>query len=531
MAHSEAETADAQVVMPPTIRSSTRTALKVSILILLPLHAIAILALGHSGIAASRLLTAVAPVLGAACVAWRAQQLARRERAAWRWLMLSMLFYSAGQLAELWLGRYGAASNLTVDGSDFFYICAAIPLLLAVSSTRETESIRGVSYLDFAQVSLALVLTWVLLFETAMPAQMLSTEMMWIYAAECFLLALAAALRLASWSTFEERRRIRLMGTVLWLYLPIELGMDFATSRWHLSAGTPLDLLWSVPFLFGGWRALDIAMDEPPQLAEGRTLNAAKLLGESLCPLLFAIGIFALAVSINRQHPALAFSAIFLLLVIQGLHAGLVQLRFLTGQKMLLEREQELQTVNATLEQLSMLDPMTGIPNRRRFTAALEQAWKRAVRTRGPVSVLMIDVDYFKGVNDLHGHTYGDQCLSAIARALAPGRSNDLLARYGGDELMLLLPETDGVGAMKVADRIQHSVDALALRNDASPFDKRLTISIGLAVSSPRLGMNHADLVDVADQALYEAKHRGRNRIFARTLDGAVVAEGILPQR
>lgn len=528
MAHSMAETADAQMAIPPTARSSIRTLLKVSILVLLPLHAIAIFALGYSGIATSRLLTAVAPVLGAACVAWRAQQLARRERAAWRWLMLSMMFYSAGQVAELWLGRYGAASNLTVDGSDFFYICAAIPLLLAVSSTRETESIRGVSYLDFAQVSLALVLTWVLLFDTAMPAQMLSTEMMWIYGVECFLLAVAAALRLASWSTFEERRRIRLMGTVLWLYLPIEVGMDFATSRWHLRAGTPLDLLWSVPFLFGGWRALDLAMDEPPQLAEGRTLNAAKLLGESLCPLLFAIGILALAISINRQHPILAFSAIFLLLVIQGLHAGLVQMRFLTGQKMLLEREQELQTVNAALEQLSMLDPMTGIPNRRRFTAALEEAWKRAIRTRESVSVLMIDVDYFKGVNDMHGHTYGDHCLNELARALGQaGRGNDLLARYGGEEFVLLLPETDGVGAMTVAVRVQRAADALALRNDASPFDKRLTISIGIGVSAPRLGMNHADLVDVADQALYEAKHRGRNRIFARTLDGVVVAEGI----
>ena len=338
MASNNAPAPDAEVAIPPSLRGAILKALKVSLLSLLPLHAIAILVLGHSGVAASRILTAVAPALGAACVIWRAQQLAKRERAAWRWLVLAMLFYSAGQITEVWLGRYGAASNLAVDAADFFYITAAIPLLLAVSSTRETESIRGVSYLDFAQVSLALMLTWVLLFETAKPARMLSTEMMWIYGAECFLLAVAAALRLASWSTFEERRRIRLMGGVLWLYLPIEVGMDYATSRWHLRAGTPLDLLWSVPFLYGGWRALHLPMDETPASAAGRPLHRAKLLAESLCPLLFTFGIFALAVSINRQHPVLAFAAIFLLLVIQGLHAGLIQVRFLTGKKLLLER-------------------------------------------------------------------------------------------------------------------------------------------------------------------------------------------------
>jgi len=175
-----------------------------------------------------------------------------------------------------------------------------------------------------------------------------------------------------------------------------------------------------------------------------------------------------------------------------------------------------------------MLDPLTGIPNRRRFSAALDEAWKRAVRTRVSVAVLMIDVDYFKGVNDLLGHAYGDECLNNLVRALGQaGRSNDLLARFGGDEFVLLLPETDGVGAMTVAERIQHAVDALAMRNDASPFDKRISVSIGLGVCTPRLGMNPADLVDVADKALYEAKRRGRNRICAQTLEGVVVAEGI----
>lgn len=512
------------VAAGPAMRSPARRILAYALLSLVAVHAVVLLAAGSSAIPLSRILTAAAPSLASICIIWRTRLLPRRERSAWRWLVAALLFWSAGQVVETWLGQSNAASNLSVDASDFLYMAAAFPLLLAVSSTKETESIRAVFVLDSALVSLALVLTWVRLFRMTMPAAQSATEMMWIYGAECLLLAIAAGLRLASWSTLEERRRIRMLCGVLWLYLPVELGMDYATNRWHLRGGTLLDLLWSVPFVYGGWRALQLPADEtgrPP----GRALNHGRLLVESLCPVLFTVGVFALAASITPQHPALALSAIFLLLVIQGLQAGLVQLNFLSGQRKLIEREEELQTANIMLEQLSMQDPLTGIPNRRRFTAALEQAWKRAVRMKGSIAVLMIDVDFFKGVNDLHGHTYGDQCLIDIARALGQaGRSDDLLARYGGEEFVLLLPETDTGGAMTVAGRIQRAIDAMAVRNDSSPFDSRLTVSIGLGVSSPQLGMNAADLVDIADQALYEAKRKGRNRMCVRTLESAMAA-------
>lgn len=515
---------EAEVATRPTRRTSIRTILLYALFCLLAVHAIVLLPLWHSAIAISRILTAAAPLLAASCIVWRAWHLEARERSAWGWLAAALLFWSAGQVVETWLGQSNAASNLAVDASDFFYMSAAFPLLLAISSTRQTETIRAMFALDFVQVSLALMLTWVRLFNMRLPAAQASTEMLWIYGAECVLLAAAAVLRLATWSTLEERRRIRLLCSILWIYLPIELGMDYATKRWDLRAATPLDLLWSVPFVFGGWRALTMAMDEPPA-KPGKAQNRLKLMVESLCPLLFTIAVFSLAASIAGQHAVLALSSIFLLLVIQGLHAGLVQLNFLTGQKMLLEREQQLETANTTLQELSMLDPLTGIPNRRRFTSALEEAWKRAIRTGESVAVLMIDVDFFKGVNDLHGHTYGDECLNMIARALGQaGRSNDLLARYGGEEFVLLLPETSATGAMTVAERIQHAVGALAILNDASPFDRRLTISVGLGVCSPALGMNPADLVDVADKALYEAKRRGRNIIRARTLEPVLAA-------
>jgi len=500
------------------VRTSIRRMLSSAIWAVLGLHAILIVVLGSRSAAASRLCTAAIPMLAALCFQWRAGRLATRERLAWRWLSLALLLWAGGQVVETLIGQSTAASNLSVDGSDFLYITAAFPLLLAIASTRETESVRVAFYLDTAQILLAFVLAWFRLFRMPMPPDQASTAMGRIYAGECSLLAVFVILRLVSWSTQEERRRIRTLGAVVWIYLPIELGMDYATKRWGLRSGTLLDLLWSVPFVFAGWQALRMPTEERP---EGRREFArGRLLLESLCPTLVTAGIFALAASIASQHSRLALSAIFLLLLIQSLHAGVVQMNYVTGQDLLLHREQELRDVNTNLERLTLLDPLTGVPNRRRFTTALEGAWRHALRSREPIAVLMIDIDYFKGINDLHGHAYGDECLTTIAQVLGEQlrRGGDLLARFGGEEFVVLLTETREEGAMLVAERMHSAVAELAVLNNASPFQRRLTVSVGIGACIPSMGFSPAGLVEAADQALYEAKHLGRNRICAKTL-------------
>jgi len=510
--------ADAAIEVRPMVQTSNRRLLNAAIWVFLALHAVLILVLGSRSIAASRLCTAAMPVLAVFCFAWRARRLPIRERLSWRWLSLTLLLWASGQVVEMLIGQSTSASNLSVDASDFLYVTAAFPLLLAISSTRETESIRAVFYLDSAQILLAFVLTWARLFRMQMPPDQAATIMGRIYAAECTLLAVFVILRLVSWSTLEERRRIRALCTIMWMYLPIELGMDYATKRWNLHSGTLLDLLWSVPFAFAAWRALHMTMDERP---EGRrTFGRGRLLLESLCPVLVTAGIFALAASIASQHSVLALSAIFLLLLTQSLHAGVVQINYLASQDLLMDREKELKYANVNLERLSLLDPLTGIPNRRRFTAALDVAWRRSLRGKMPIAVLMIDIDFFKGINDRHGHAYGDECLVKVARALGQQirRTDDLLARYGGEEFVVLLSETGEEGAMAVAERMHSAIAELDVRNHASPFERRLTVSVGIGVSSPRLGVNPAALVEIADRALYEAKHLGRNRICTGTL-------------
>jgi diguanylate cyclase (GGDEF)-like protein len=199
-----------------------------------------------------------------------------------------------------------------------------------------------------------------------------------------------------------------------------------------------------------------------------------------------------------------------------------VQLNYVEGRNLLLEREHELQEANAMLQQLSLEDPLTQIANRRRFEAALKAAWRRGSRKRQPIALLMIDADFFKGVNDLHGHSYGDDCLVAIARIMKENarRPDDIVARLGGEEFALLLPDTDVGGAEAVAKRLQEGIRVLGVANQASPFDKKLTISIGIGwVAQPQAGVDPAVLVDFADEALYEAKHQGRNRTCARKLD------------
>jgi diguanylate cyclase (GGDEF)-like protein len=500
------------------MKSVGQKTLFAAMLAVMALHA-AVLSLLHQPATASRFFTAAMPMLTAACFVWRSRRLPERERLSWWWLSAAIALWGAAQALEAFISHSTSASNLAADPADFLYLIAAFPLLMAISNTAETESIRGIFAVNLSQVLLAAGLTYVRLFHMSMSVDEAATVMLKIYAAECALLAIAAFMRLATWATLEERRRMRLMCITLWIYLPIELSLDYATKRWNLQKGTLLDLLWGLPFLFAGWRALQMPMEDAMLLLRSKSRGQRMgLLLQSLCPMLITVGVFALAASIWSQHFFLALGAMFLLLLIQGLHSGMVQLNYLEGRSLLLDRERELKVANAELEQLSLLDPLTGVANRRQFTTALEAEWKRALRRQESMALLMVDVDFFKSVNDLHGHTYGDTCLVKIAHVLHDDlrRANDMVARYGGEEFVLLLPETDMAGAMIVAERLRQAVDAAQMENKASPFDQKVTVSIGVSAIQPWPTINETALINSADQALYEAKQTGRHRICAQ---------------
>lgn len=186
-------------------------------------------------------------------------------------------------------------------------------------------------------------------------------------------------------------------------------------------------------------------------------------------------------------------------------------------------------TAHKDLEQklatLAIKDGLTGLANRRHFDDMLQQEWRRAERGGTPVSLVMMDVDYFKKFNDQYGHQAGDSCLKAVAKVIAveARRPGDLAARYGGEEFVLLLPNTDEVGCALVAERIRQSLETLNLSHALNPPTKRVTMSIGGATGWPNAESqgNHPSLIAAADRALYAAKHAGRDRFV---MSGQVVA-------
>jgi two-component system cell cycle response regulator len=179
-----------------------------------------------------------------------------------------------------------------------------------------------------------------------------------------------------------------------------------------------------------------------------------------------------------------------------------------------LERTMELRAANSKLEQLATTDPLTGIGNRRRMTEQINKELERSRRTLHPLSLLMVDIDHFKHVNDDYGHEAGDRAIVAVSKALAGGmRSVDMASRFGGEEFVLLLPETEMDVAGHAAERLRATVAALSIAGDNGERIA-LTISIGVAVSDPNGALDSASsLLSRADKALYRAKHEGRDRV------------------
>ncbi|MBO0662033.1 diguanylate cyclase [Jiella sp. MQZ9-1] len=191
-------------------------------------------------------------------------------------------------------------------------------------------------------------------------------------------------------------------------------------------------------------------------------------------------------------------------------------------------------TQNAKAERLALLDQLTGISNRRGFDLALSATMSEFVCGAGPLSLLMLDVDHFKTFNDNYGHQVGDRCLQVVAKAIELAvydRPNSLVARYGGEEFAVLLPGTDLAETAEIAEAVRAGIASLRITHSGNPSGQSVTASIGSATlrldeeTSGSIGSR--DLVELADKALYAAKHQGRNRVVdagERTRDNAFFA-------
>ncbi|MDM8194657.1 PleD family two-component system response regulator [Pseudomonas koreensis] len=177
--------------------------------------------------------------------------------------------------------------------------------------------------------------------------------------------------------------------------------------------------------------------------------------------------------------------------------------------------QQQLLDTNLVLQRLMNSDGLTGLSNRRHFDEYLELEWRRSLRDQTQLSLLMIDVDYFKSYNDSFGHVEGDEALRKVAAAIrdASSRPSDLPARYGGEEFVLVLPNTSPGGARLLAEKLRQTVAALKIPHNTPAEGSGLTISIGLATMVPQAGTDCRLLISAADRGLYLAKNNGRNQV------------------
>ncbi|OGT22924.1 MAG: diguanylate cyclase response regulator [Gallionellales bacterium RIFOXYB12_FULL_54_9] len=186
--------------------------------------------------------------------------------------------------------------------------------------------------------------------------------------------------------------------------------------------------------------------------------------------------------------------------------------RLVQMQRALVKLAGQLNDANQELQRLSMTDGLTGLANRRMFDESLAREWRRCLRHKKPMSIVMLDVDWFKKYNDRYGHQDGDECLRAVAGELARSapRPSDLVARYGGEEFVMILGDTGQDGATWVASRIRQHVDALQLPHKDSSFG-HVTVSCGVSSVMPRNDLTVDALVKSADNALFLSKNQGRN--------------------
>lgn len=172
------------------------------------------------------------------------------------------------------------------------------------------------------------------------------------------------------------------------------------------------------------------------------------------------------------------------------------------------------------LERLANIDGLTELANRRRFDELYEQEWQRAIQSGRPLSLALLDIDAFKQFNDRYGHPAGDRALRSVARTAgaAMRRPGDLAARYGGEELLLLLPETDAQSAHAIAETLRAAIAGLAIPHEASSVAPVLTVSIGGATFDPAGDEQPFELFEAADAQLYRAKQAGRDQVWWRAL-------------
>ncbi len=438
----------------------------------------------------------------------RARTGSQRKRRSWMLVSAGFLLYSVAIVFSAYIDLVVHGPSTIASWDDFFYFFSGVPFLLSISSPDDTRLFSLFFWLDVAQAAAVGWLTYLAVFgilpfsrATALPVPV--EKMVWLFAIEAIALAV---LGVARWVASPWRSREQWFYRVLAIYLvataifqPI---YNYLVVKYN-DAGVWV-VLTDLPFCIFVVAAA-FPRPEDTEQEERPSRRPIMVMVDHGRPVLLGLALAGLSLLVIRQHFELATSFIVASFLVYGVRSAVLQNQFVQSQT-------ELEKARDRLEHLALLDGLTGVANRRCFDQRLVTEWRRALRTHLPLSLLLIDIDRFKNLNDTYGHLVGDECLIEVAHALSAvlNRPADLLARYGGEEFVALLPETDEPGARNVALRMQR-----ALREkDPHPALKRpVTVSIGGTTWESTPDSTAEQMVEAADRALYQAKENGRNRI------------------
>ena len=464
-------------------------------------------------------LVAVAPFLAASGCLQRGLSGSTETRTIWKLIAVGLFLWTVGQIGFSVGGSTREPAQMIGSKWDFFFFVYGIPILIAMSSANEVVGLRSFLWPDGANAVLAATLAYVRLFsalpESRWQVPLSSADLVNVCNIQNGILACACTVCLFSRPPGEKRKVFAALSGFLWIYGMV--AAFWGTSKFGQGSGTTLQegVLWEVPFLLlltaiAFWPEASANMGT--QRGEASTSD---LVIDNLSPLLLALGVIILSSEIQREHFAFRVLSITAAVLLFGSRTAIRQRDFVRVHLRVVHDQQALMEANAQLNQQATRDGLTGAYNRRYFNQMLSEEWKRANRGKQSLSLILVDVDHFKSLNDRYGHPTGDAVLRAIVRSLTTAlrRPSDLLARYGGEEFAIILPGVDPQGAMLVAEHMRRSVEERRIPNDGAASPRFVTVSIGVASEQPTEQGSPQEMLDKADAALYRAKSQGRNRI------------------
>jgi diguanylate cyclase (GGDEF)-like protein len=483
--------------------------------VFLALHALVLL-LSRQSASLSAFFVLLCSLSAIAACYWRSTRSSGPVRRKWDFLASAVSLWAIGEATYALRLVVPSLLRFNALGPEFYFLVYGIPVLLTIStSNEERDSVLFVLIDSFQAIfAVALVYLELLLAQSASGMATGSLDITLIYGIGSWTLAGACLLRMLARPRGEEKVLYRILFVYLCLFAL--LATPFRGTRVFnaLPIGNYRDLLTDVIFLVMTGGCLLAHADIEPEREPIETNSFALLLNNG-SPILFTLAVLALGAMVARRNFALGISAIAVSLVVYCFRAALLQGAYMRAQHALTRSQYALRLANARLKQLSFHDALTGLPNRRQFDQTLELEWNRALRNRRSLSLLILDVDCFKALNDLCGHQAGDECLQKIASALSESlrRAGEVAARYGGEEFAAILPDSDLSVALSVAESMRSAVLSLQIPHRGSTVYQFVSISVGAAAIQPNSANSPAELLAAADEALYRAKRNGRNRV------------------